>query len=1291
MKSAQNSSEFNSIDQRIGNKVDEFLNLIQQGEKPNLEDLRDKDADIADEVLEQLAFFEDLDFLYEEKNSPSNLTEIDDFKVLSEIGRGGMGVVYQATQISLDRRVALKVLPSAGALDSRQQDRFKNEARAAAQLQHPHIVPVYAVGESEGVHYYAMQYIEGISFHTLLKEVRQADSLNLEVTSSLKPASSSTSSGSTLSSNSIHRTYYRAVAELFRQATNALDYSHKKKVVHRDIKPANLLLENGNHLWVADFGLAYIQESPGLTRTGEIVGTFSYMSPEQTRGGSEGIDHRTDIYSLGISLYEMLTLKRPFEDKNKVELVSLIRNEPPARPRSIRSDIPLDLETIVLKAIEKDPKNRYQSMADFSEDLLAFLEYRPIQARRTSLAEKTWRWCKRNRAVSVLTSAIVVMAIALSITFWVVNTIGKAKDLAILSEAEAKIYESLSNSRSLRLDHGVGKQGTALSLLHHIPNKLNELTFDNDKFEKITLELRNELIAWYSQMTVSVDRRWRSDHLLEWKYFQSPDFKHAVLIHPNKGTLVYEAKTEKIKVKIKTKHRHPTRGCFSPSGKYLLIQFSLGGMVSPYGGPFEVWDWENQTNVLSSSERNTIKPENYKTNTEFKYFSLDERKFFSVLYKDKKYFLVRYSLDSKKEEFRREIPLNLRSLAINIQGNAVAFSTDRGYYYSHFPWDIPPQIRTALNRTRVCSLAWSPVKDVLAVGSVGFIEVIDTRQHSHYFVSKAHQTEVRGLAFNPSGELLASTSEDETTKIYNAYTGELEMALEGPSFRAISWDSNGERLGFAHTDTEIFDWRVLPSKVLHSIHHYSKTQGYSRIALSFKNPLFATCYPGSFIQLFNSNNNDLLSEIPFHLFSSIHFDQKTGDLYTLGQQGSFRWPLTLLKDDTWILGPPRPHFKNFKSYGVSRQLRPSSSYRSQNGKYLAARTSSGVAVHDFDSKEFFPHFDQSNTYGVSNEGIVAIVTQANNSNQRGRLTLKDLKRNPISPTVDCPYGLPSFSKSSKYLVVSGKKGLAVYNTHDLLKANKATNVLPIFTQDKSSDGVKVFSPAKFSNDESLLVDQFSGNEIRLFQVGTWKLLANIKVTKNGHLASLEFSADDKNLYLSATNSTVRVLDLDKLNSLLEKYNVEFNKYPSDSEVKPLAPINKLIVLKGFTKPFHMKDRTDDRTLKHYKFLIEKYPDDPWIHFNIGDLYSKRRDFEKALISLNRAIELNPVEPQGLYTRAYVLEKLGRFWEATWDIINVSRLKSQRFYVKRNMTYIDSFIKQGIQSSIQKLDQRETNN
>ena len=385
--------------------------------------------------------------------------ELGDFRLLREVGRGGMGVVYEAEQISLRRRVALKVLPFAAAIDPRRLQRFKTEALTAAHVQHERIVPVHAVGCERGVHYYAMQFIEGQSLAALIGELRrvrdergsrpslaagqQDDRAAVPDLPVTLPESGSRSEV-TLAATTISRewsldrsSYFDRVAGLGRQAALALEHAHQAGIVHRDVKPGNLLLDLRAQLWVTDFGLAQVIGNPGLTITGELLGTLRYASPEQVFARRGIVDHRSDVYSLGATLYELLTLRPPFESRDRNALIQEIADDDPRAPYDLDRSVPSALETIVLKALRKDPADRFGTAQEMADDLQRFLDRRPILARRPSPAERLRAWSRRHPSiVGVGVVGLILLSAASTVSTALVRR-EQAKTLAEQRKAES--------------------------------------------------------------------------------------------------------------------------------------------------------------------------------------------------------------------------------------------------------------------------------------------------------------------------------------------------------------------------------------------------------------------------------------------------------------------------------------------------------------------------------------------------------------------------------------------------------------------------------------------------------------------------------------------------------------------------------------------------------------------------------------------------------------------------------------------------------------------------------------
>lgn len=430
-------------DPRLLQAVQEYLAEVEAGQRPDRRAFASRYPDLSTLMipyLEALDAVQAATPLLQQQSAgrPPVTNDADvaeplgDFRIVREIGRGGMGVVYEAIQLSLGRKVALKVLPFAAALDTRQLQRFKNEAQAAAHLHHTNIVPVYAVGTERGVHYYAMQLIEGDNLATVIEVLRRGAPASaasgearpgLTITGPYRSLSEPGTGpvpdtqpilGSRISTERTNRPgdFFRTVARFGAQVAEGLDYAHSLGVVHRDIKPANILIDALSNVWITDFGLAQFHADAGLTQTGDLVGTLRYMSPEQAGGQHVLHDHRTDIYSLGATLYELLTLRPIFEGQDRQVLLGQIMNEEPRLPRSHDRSIPSELETIVLKATAKAPPERYATAHELADDLNRYLRDEPIQARRPTLTQRARKWLRRHPSVPIAGAVLLVLLAA---------------------------------------------------------------------------------------------------------------------------------------------------------------------------------------------------------------------------------------------------------------------------------------------------------------------------------------------------------------------------------------------------------------------------------------------------------------------------------------------------------------------------------------------------------------------------------------------------------------------------------------------------------------------------------------------------------------------------------------------------------------------------------------------------------------------------------------------------------------------------------------------------------------
>ncbi len=576
-------SEEGDEDDRVGEAVEVYMLASEQGQPPNLDEFVARYPGLEDDIraaIDGLELVHGLLGLGSATGSGSGRRggldhrlesgrRIAGYRVVRELGRGGMGTVYEAVHVGLDRPVALKVLGVHAAPDSSARRRFLNEARTAAGLHHTHIVPVFDVGQVGGLCYYAMQRIEGSGLDRVLKHLRrsrQVASGGGEALSSsglpsylgngrgaAQPASFrlsrvwarlsetmrrgrdgldrsperasaatarpgaplpalglarfegahpfSEADGSTASwgtASHVRRqppaanggeaggllavapgplpsltgadtdrqrreaepppfdpprgpAYFRWVAKVARESADALAHAHEQGVIHRDVKPSNLLIDAKGSIWVTDFGLARRLADPGMTHHDSLLGTPRYMSPEQARTGT--IDGRTDVYSLGATLYELLTLRPPFDGKTAAELIDQIGQQEPVPPTKIDRRVPRDLETVALKALAKRPSDRYATAGELFEDLERFLNREPVKARRIGVLGRAWRVARRHPGITAVSTAAATIVLAIA-TFAYMKVVAQrnlafAESLKTLKALDL-LKESNGKERALR-------------------------------------------------------------------------------------------------------------------------------------------------------------------------------------------------------------------------------------------------------------------------------------------------------------------------------------------------------------------------------------------------------------------------------------------------------------------------------------------------------------------------------------------------------------------------------------------------------------------------------------------------------------------------------------------------------------------------------------------------------------------------------------------------------------------------------------------------------------------------
>jgi WD40 repeat protein/serine/threonine protein kinase len=700
---------------------------------------------------------------------------VGDYELLEELARGGMGIVFKARQVSLKRTVALKMIHG-GALASPQViRRFHTEAEAAAKLDHPHIVPIYEIGQHEEHHYFTMKLLTGGSLADALSEQR----------------------GARLKFRSPARTRedQRAVAQFMKEVAQAVQYAHERGVLHRDLKPGNILLDGEGEPHVTDFSLAKLLEhDSGLTLTEAVLGSPGYMAPEQASGKSREVTTAADIYSLGVVLFELLTGQLPFHGETSVETMRAIVEQEPPRPRSMNPMVDPDLETICLKCLEKEPGRRYGTAKALEEDLDRYVRDQPIQARPVKPAERAWRWCRRNPVVASLEAAL-----AFALLSGLIGVLVQWQR----AQSRAREYRRLLYVRDIGLAYRALKEGDvrqAEALLS--PHDLSPGAEDLRGFEWFTLKRLCGGDDWLSI----------TNKFVPMSVAFSPDGKLLAIGSGNQNP------GEGIGLPNPDRHR----------GELMLIDIVAGKTINAFQRPTAwvtavAFSGDHQTLAAGGSD-GTITLWNYVQGVTNRTLTAHAQGITSLSFSPDGGLLASGSTDRllklwnttswQGQSFTNQggNPDSIDALAFSRDGKQIAFA---GSGAQITVLDLVTRARTTVfEGNYIQGLAFAPDGRSLAAAlATTFVQLIDlrTRPPTPLEIGQ-HQNPVTSVAFLRDGSRLISASEDHTLKLWDVQNRKELAVFRGHHdvVRQIAISPDGATVASASDDHTVKLWHTDP-------------------------------------------------------------------------------------------------------------------------------------------------------------------------------------------------------------------------------------------------------------------------------------------------------------------------------------------------------------------------------------------------------------------------------------------------------------------------------------------------
>jgi eukaryotic-like serine/threonine-protein kinase len=1036
----------------------------------------------------------------EETETSRPFPAIGGYEILSELGRGGMGVVYQAWQVRLRRLVALKMVLAGSHAGDEARSRFRIEMEAAARLHHPNIVDIYEVGEIDGRSFFAMEFADG-------------GTLAQKLAGTPVPAGQA--------------------AQLIESLARAMEYAHQRGIVHRDLTPANVLLTQAQSpksnvqsqperpwaldlgLWtpkITDFGLAKITIGGGVTQTqtGAVLGTPSYMSPEQAGGKNKEIGPPTDIYSLGAILYELLVGRPPFKAPTSLDTVLQVLTEEPVPPTRLQPRIPADLETICLKCLQKEQRKRYGRALDLAEDLERFQKGEPILARRTGAVERCWRWSRRNPGLATMIGSVAVLLLVLatgaSVTaLWV----RQERNTALANLWQFHLAQA--QAQNGRWSGHAGKRFQSLEALARAASIARSLQVPDARI----LELRNEAIACMAMVDLQPARQLEG----------IPSSKSTAAFDAQLAHYAFGDEEGNIAVRRVDEDREiarlPGRGFpagyirFSPCGRYLAAKYYAG--FRDNAKEYRVWDWRSGRVVVE--QPSDLLGAGLAFTPDSRQVALGGRQDRSLTF---------YDLSSGNTVKRWQLTSRPDNLAFRPNGRQLAIShgDPAGVsIYDGNTGEIASELRGPQGQW-MTGIAWRSDGRLLAAGCADrSVYVWQPDKRREPLVLKGHQNAVMEVAFNHGGDLLVSSSWDGMTRVWDPVSGQpLVTAIGG----FLQFEPDDRHLGYIH-ESHLGLWQVAGGRECRKLygHAAADPQGPWGVDFSPDGSLLASSSQDG-VRLWDMATSREAAFLQLGPSVSALFHPYGASLLTSGPAGVRTWPVRRTAEKTGPciqIGPPQI----LEARSTERAC-----WDSTGNRFAAVDRFTDQAIvwncSQSGEKTFLRYHTGMSPIAMSGDGRwVATGTWKGSG-----VKVWDAATGKLTQELPAKNANVVFSPDGRWLVIGDGNDYRFWETEKWQPG-------PVIATENMEGGGGAMA---FTQDSGLLALVHSNEFVKLYDVATHQEIATLSAVEPRRIYGLSFSPDGSRLAASAETQVIQLWDLRGIRAHLASMDLDWS-LPSD--------------------------------------------------------------------------------------------------------------------------------------------------